>query len=128
LGECEEDLTWLHPSPGANARVGFAELLFDLVFLFAITQFSHSLLHHYTRHGALKTGFMFVAVWWVWISSTWALNFLDPETIAVRMLLFGLMAAGLFMSMTLPDAFGARGWVFALACTGMRLGRSMFML
>lgn len=113
---------------GDNGRVGFAELFFDLVFVFAITQISHGLLYHYTLHGALETAFLFVAVWWVWIYSTWALNWLDPETTAVRVLLFGLMTAGLFMSMALPDAFGERGWVFALAYSAMQIGRSLFML
>ncbi len=36
-----------------SERVGFAELFFDLVFVFAITQVSHGLLHHYDLTGAL---------------------------------------------------------------------------
>ena len=39
----------------ADTRVGFAELFFDLVFVFAITQVSHLLLHHYSLAGALET-------------------------------------------------------------------------
>ncbi len=56
------------------------------------------------------------------------LNWLDPETTSVRGLLFVLMAGGLFLSMSVPEAFGERGLVFALAYVGMQLGRSLFVL
>lgn len=111
-----------------NDRVGFAELFFDLVFVFAITQVSHLLLHHYTLAGVLETALIFLAIWWVWIYSTWVLNWLDPERVSVRAMLFLLMTAGLFLSMAVPMAFAERGLVFALAYVAMQLGRSLFVL
>ncbi len=39
-----------------NDRVGFAELFFDLVFVFAVTQVSHLLLYHYTLMGRWRPG------------------------------------------------------------------------
>ena len=108
-----------------NGKVGFAELFFDLVFVFAITQVSHGLLHHYSLVGALETAFVFLTVWWVWIYTTWVLNRLDPEAVFVRLLLFALMIAGLFLSMALPQAFGDRGLIFAVAVVGIQLGRSL---
>ena len=39
----------------AAGRVAFVELFYDLVFVFAITQLSHLLLHHYTLRGAVET-------------------------------------------------------------------------
>ena len=107
-------------------RVGFAELFFDLVFVFAITQVSHFLLVHYDLTGALQTGILFQAIWMVWIYTTWVLNQIDPERTAVRALLFSLMLGGLFVSMALPRAFEDRGLVFALAFTAMQIGRSLF--
>lgn len=71
---------------------------------------------------------MFLAVWWVWIDTTWVLNWLDPDAFAVRDLLFGMMGAGLFLSMAVPDAFGSRAVVFAGAYVAMQLGRSLYML
>lgn len=111
-----------------NHRVGYAELFYDLVFVFAITQVSHYLLHHYGLAGAFETAFLFLAVWWVWIYTTWVLNWLDPETLPVRLLLFCMMGAGLFLSMAIPDAFGDRGLVFAGAYVAMQIGRSLYML
>lgn len=110
-----------------DSRVGFAELFYDLVFVFAITQISHLLLHHYTLAGAVETGLIFLAVWWSWIYTTWVLNRLDPDRTLVRLMLFALMAAGLFLSMSIPEAFGARGLVFALAFVAIQCGRSLFM-
>lgn len=111
-----------------NHRVGYGELFYDLVFVFAITQVSHYLLYHYTPLGAVQTGLLFLAVWWVWIYTTWVLNWLDPETFPVRMLLFGMMGAGLFLSMAVPEAFAERGLIFALAYVIMQLGRTLYML
>ena len=50
-----------------NNRVGGAELFYDLVFVFAITQVSHLLLHNYSPGGAQEAGLLFLAIWWVWI-------------------------------------------------------------
>ena len=36
---------------GGHAPVSMLELFFDLVFVFAITQLSHGLLHHLSWHG-----------------------------------------------------------------------------
>ena len=46
----------------ANAgRVSFLELVYDLVFVFAITQLSQLLLHHYTPMGAVETALLMLA-------------------------------------------------------------------
>lgn len=111
---------------GTDGRVGFVELFFDLVFVFAITQISHNLLYHYTAQGLIETAIMFQAIWMVWIYTTWVLNLLDPNVVAVRCLLFALMLGGLFLSMAIPKAFGDRGLVFALAYVAMQLGRTTF--
>jgi low temperature requirement protein LtrA len=114
---------------GAGAgKVAFVELFFDLVFVFAITQLSHLLLYHYTPLGAIETLVLLLAVWWVWIYSTWVLNWLDPETLPVRLMLYALMLLGLFVSMAIPEAFGARGLAFALALVAMHLARTGFAL
>jgi len=113
---------------GEHAKVGFVELFFDLVFVFAITQVSHLLLAHLTPLGALEAAILLAAVWWVWIDTSWITNWLDPDRGPVRLMLFGLMAAGLVMSTSLPLAFGDKGLVFACAFALMQVGRSLFTL
>ncbi|MGH6899913.1 MAG: low temperature requirement protein A [Geminicoccaceae bacterium] len=111
-----------------HAKVSFVELFFDLVFVFAITQLSHALLEHFTILGAIQATLLLMAVWWVWIFTSWVTNWLDPETSAVRLMLFVLMLAGLVLSTSLPEAFGSRGLAFAAAYVFMQVGRSLFML
>jgi len=109
-----------------HGKVTFVELFFDLVFVFAITQLSHALLKDLTLLGAVHTGLLFLAVWWVWIYTSWVTNWLDPERTPVRLLLLVLMLAGLILSTSLPEAFAERGLGFAGAYVFMQVGRSLF--
>ena len=114
--------------PDRHARVTNAELFFDLVFVFAVTQLSHTLLHHFTLLGAVQVTLLFLAVWWVWVYTTWVTNWLDPEQTPVRILLFLLMLGGLVLSMSIPKAFEERGLWFAGAYATMQIGRTAFWL
>ena len=77
-----------------HSRVTYVELFFDLVFVFAITQLSHTLLEHLSLGGLLQTTLLLMAVWWVWIYTSWVTNWLDPEKTPVRLLLFAPDAGG----------------------------------
>ncbi|MCP4619457.1 MAG: low temperature requirement protein A [Bradyrhizobium sp.] len=114
--------------PDRHARVTNAELFFDLVFVFAVTQLSHTLLHHFTPLGAVQVTLLFLAVWWVWVYTTWVTNWLDPDQTPVRILLFLLMLGGLILSTTIPKAFEERGLWFAGAYAAMQIGRTTFWL
>jgi len=118
----------LRKRTGHEAKVSMVELFFDLVFVFAITQLSHSLLAHPSLLGALETLLLFLGIWWVWMFTCWATNWLDPERSAVRLMLFALMAAGLVLTMSIGTAWGERGLVFALAFATIQVGRTAFVL
>lgn len=120
--------TLLRSREDGHAKVGFSELFFDLVFVFAVTQLSHTLLEHLGGAGALRAGLLFLAVWWLWIYTSWVTNWLDPEKIPVRLMIFGLMLGGLLLSASLPQAFGARGLAFGAVFAAMQVGRTAFML
>jgi low temperature requirement protein LtrA len=109
-----------------RARVSPVELFFDLVFVFAVTQLSHTLLNDLTLRGLIETTFLFLAMWWVWIYTTWVTNWLDPERALVRLLLFVLMLAGLVLSISIPTAFTSGALAFAAAYVFMQVGRSAF--
>lgn len=111
-----------------EARVEYVELFFDLVFVFAVTQTSHALLHHLTAGGAIRALLLFMAVWWVWVYTSWVTNWLDPQRNSVRLMLLVLMLAGLVLSTSIPEAFGGKGLAFASAYVFMQLGRSLFMM
>lgn len=118
----------LRKRDGHHARVGFVELFFDLVFVFAITQISHTLLEHLTWMGALQAAMLLGAVWWAWIDTSWITNWLDPERVPVRIMLFCLMGAGLVLSTSLPGAFEEKGLIFACAFAVLQVGRGLFTL
>jgi low temperature requirement protein LtrA len=114
--------------PNQHNRVTYAELFFDLVFVFAVTQISHTLLGRFTPLGALQTTLLLLGVWWVWVYTSWVTNWLDPERTPVRILLFGLMLGGLVLSTSIPKAFESRGLWFAIAYAAMQVGRTAFLL
>jgi low temperature requirement protein LtrA len=109
-------------------RVTFFELFFDLVYVFAITQLSHGLLEHLDLRGLAETVVLLLAVWWAWVYTTWATNWLNPDSTACRLMLIGVMGAGLVMATSIPDAFGDGGLTFALAYAAIQVGRSSFVL
>ena len=113
--------------PHQHNRVTYAELFFDLVFVFAITQISHTLLAHFTPLGALQVTLLFLAVWWVWVFTSWVTNWLDPEKTPVRLMLFAMMLGGLVLSTSIPAAFDGRGLWFAIAYAAMQVGRTTFL-
>jgi low temperature requirement protein LtrA len=113
--------------PNQHSRVTYAELFFDLVFVFAVTQVSHTLLGRFTPLGALQTTLLFLAVWWVWVFTSWITNWLNPETTPVRILLFLLMFGGLVLSTSIPKAFDSRGLWFATAYAAMQVGKTVFL-
>ena len=97
--------------PHQHSRVTYVELFFDLVFVFAVTQISHTLLAHFTLLGALQVTVLFLAVWWVWVFTSWITNWLNPEKTPVRLLLFAMMLGGLVLSTSIPAAFEGAGIV-----------------
>jgi len=113
--------------PHQHSRVTYVELFFDLVFVFAVTQISHTLLAHFTLLGALQVTLLFLAVWWVWVFTSWITNWLNPEKTPVRLLLFAMMLGGLVLSTSIPAAFEARGLWFAIAYAAMQVGKTIFL-
>ena len=109
-------------------RVTNIELFFDLVYVFAVTQLSHYLIGHSTLAGALQTGLLLAMVWLVWSYTTWVTNWLDPELMAVRLLLVVLMLVSLAMSASLPRAFEDLGLWVGGAYAIQQIGRTVFMV
>lgn len=83
---------------GHHARVTYEELFFDLVYVFAVTQLSHHLLHHLGVLGMLQTLVLWFAVWLGWQYACWVSNWFDPQAPRIRGLLFTTMLLALLMS------------------------------
>ena len=109
-----------------HARVTNEELFFDLIYAFAITQLSHRLLENLSLIGALQTLVLWFAVWLGWQYTAWVTNWFNPENRGMRFMLFAVMLLGLLMSTAIPDAFGAKGLLFAGCYAAIQIGRSAF--
>jgi len=117
----------LRPATGDVAhRVTYVELFFDLVFVFAVTQLSHILIEHQDPLALLHTVMLAMVVWFAWVYTTWAMSWLNPERWPVAALLFVMMLLGMLVAVAIPDAFGDRALLFAIALTAFGLARSVF--
>lgn len=115
-------------APDAVRAVSPLELLFDLVYVFAISQLSHHLVGHVDLRTGAETLVMALAVVYTWYMMAWGANWLDPERLPVRALLIGLMFASLLMSAAITDAFDGRAWLFVTGYLLVQLGRSTFLV
>ncbi|HVR91137.1 MAG TPA: low temperature requirement protein A [Novosphingobium sp.] len=111
---------------GGKAAVSNLELFFDLVFVFAVTQLSHFLLEQLDLLRALQTLILFFAVWWAWIFTTWATNWIEPDRAPNRLMLGAVMLASLAMSCAIPEAYSDGGLAFAVAYVAVQVGRTLY--
>ncbi|HEY0517580.1 MAG TPA: low temperature requirement protein A [Solirubrobacteraceae bacterium] len=121
-------MTQLHLRPrgkGEEQPVTAVELLFDLVFVFAVTQLSHLVLADLTVSGLLHAGFLLLVLWWGWINTTWLANWLDPASTRVRLVLLAAALASLLLAAAIPRALGNRGLLFAVAYVLLQSGRNL---
>ncbi len=110
-------------------RVTPLELFFDLVFVLAITQCTALMSHHPTWSGLVQGLLVLGMLWWAWTGYAWLTSVLDPEEGAVRLFMFGAMAALLLVSICVPDAFGSLALAFALIYGVVRAAHiGLFML
>jgi low temperature requirement protein LtrA len=99
----------------SGQRVTPLELFFDLVFVFAITQVTGFISDSPTWLGLVRGLMLLAALWWVWGAYAWLTNTLNPEEGAVRLAVFGSIAAMLVVSLAVPNAFGTDGVTFGVA-------------
>src|SRR5215475_5648472 len=110
-------------------RVTPLELFFDLVFVLAITQCTALMAHNPTWSGLVQGLLVLGMLWWAWTGYSWLTSVIDPEEGAVRLVMFGAMAALLLVSICVPDAFGNLALAFALIYGAVRVAHiGLFML
>ena len=111
-----------------TATVSYSELLFDLIYVFSVTQLSHYLLHNLTWEGLLKETILWFAVWMLWQHTIWVTNWFNPDTRPIRILLFISMLVGLVMAAAIPYAFTYRGLIFAVCYVLIQAGRALYII
>ncbi len=98
----------------ADQPVSFAELFFDLVFVFSVTQVVHLLHGSFDWIHVGRAILVFWLVWWGWTQFTWALNAADTTHHRIQFSILLATAFAFFMAVSVPQAFGAYSFWFAL--------------
>lgn len=107
--------------PPAEKRVTWAELFFDLVFVFAVTEVSSLLHEHHGWAWVLRAVIVFVPLYWSWVGMSFLANALDLTSASSRIGIFAVALCGLFMALAVPEAFGDRGALFGCSYMAARL-------
>ncbi len=102
------------PGVSAERRTSPVELLWDLVFVFAVTEVTTLLGRNLSWAGFGRAMLVLALVWWAWSAFVWATNAHDPEAPAFRAVL--LLATGLIFvaGLAVPGAFGPEATLFAV--------------
>jgi low temperature requirement protein LtrA len=101
-------------------RTSPVELLWDLVFVFAVTQVTSLITHDLSWRGAGRGLLVLALVWWAWSAFVWAANAQDPNGSAVRLALLVSLVLIFIAGLAVPHAFGDEGTLFACAYAGVR--------
>lgn len=113
----------LHATLRESESVTPLELFFDLVFVLAFTQCTALMADEPTWEGLAKGLLVLGVMWWAWVGYSWLTSVVDPEEGAVRIAIFAAMAALLVVALCIPEAFGDRGLLLAIAYGGVRGGQ-----
>jgi len=103
----------LRPRNGDPQPTTAVELLFDLVYAFAITQVSHLLIARLNPGGVGHAAFLLWVVWWAWVYTTWMVNWFEPGSGPVRLIVVLTALASLLMAAAIPTAFTSHSLLFA---------------
>jgi low temperature requirement protein LtrA len=108
------------PASGERAA-GPVELLWDLVFVFAVTQVSTLLAFDLSWAGLGRSMLVLALIWWAWSAFVWAANAHDPDAPVLRGVLLLSTVLILLAGLALPRAFSGEATLFAVTYAGVRL-------
>jgi low temperature requirement protein LtrA len=111
-----------------EARVGAEEerttpleLLFDLVFVYAITQVSHLVSGHPTPQGFARGAVVLATVWYAWICFAWLTDNVRVDEGVVRAGVLTAAGASFFVAQAVPHALDSEVLLFVSAYFVVRL-------
>jgi low temperature requirement protein LtrA len=96
------------------------ELLWDLVFVFAVTQVTTLLSHDLTWAGFGRAMLVLALVWWAWSAYVWAANAQTASSPTLRGCLLVSMVSIFITGLSVPHAFGSEGTLFAVSYAVVR--------
>jgi low temperature requirement protein LtrA len=109
-------------------RVSWAELFFDLVFVFAVTQVSALLHEDHSWAGVGRALILFAPMYWAWVGVTVFTNTRGTDSPRERIGILAIGLGSLFMAMAVPAAFDDRGLLFGCSYLGLRIVTGLLVL
>jgi low temperature requirement protein LtrA len=103
-----------------DRRTSPVELLWDLVFVFAITQVTTLLAGDLSWAGFGRSMLVLALVWWAWSAFVWAANAQDANSMTLRAALLAALVLIFIAGLAIPHAFGADSTLFATTYAGVR--------
>jgi low temperature requirement protein LtrA len=103
-----------------DRHANWTELLFDLIFVAAISQLSLNLGQDYNFMGLLESLPLFFVVWWGWVGHTFYLSRFGIDDFLNRVLTMLQMLAVTILAINVKDALGATGSGFAISYAVLR--------
>jgi low temperature requirement protein LtrA len=101
-------------------RTSPVELLWDLVFVFAVTQVTTLLSRDLSWAGLGRSMLVLALVWWAWSAFVWAANAQATTSPTLRLVLLLAMVLTFVAGLALPHAFDSEAPVFAAAYAAVR--------
>jgi low temperature requirement protein LtrA len=103
-------------------RVTWAELFYDLVLVFAVTSVASYAAEALNRANLGRALLLLVPFWWGWVGTALLTNnHEDVDSPRTRLRLFALAGGILLMAVAAPQAYGARGLLFAGGYAAVRV-------
>ncbi|MGN6166802.1 MAG: low temperature requirement protein A, partial [Solirubrobacteraceae bacterium] len=96
------------------------ELLWDLVFVFAITQVTTLLSKNLTWTGFWRSMLVLALVWWAWSAFVWASNAQRADSGVLLAVLLAATACIFIAGIAVPHSFGAYATLFAATYAAVR--------
>jgi low temperature requirement protein LtrA len=104
------------------------ELFFDLVFVLVFTQCTALMAAQPMWEGIGRAMLVLAVLWWAWIGYAWLTSVIEPEEGGVRIVMFVAMAGLIVVALCVPEAFGDRALLFAVAYGVVRAAHIMLFL
>jgi low temperature requirement protein LtrA len=108
------------PQAFEERRTSSVELLWDLVFVFAVTQVTTLLARELSWAGLGRAMLVLALMWWAWSAFVWAAN-AATATAVLRAVLLAAMVAIFVAGVAIPRVFGDEATLFAATYAAVRL-------
>jgi len=101
------------------------ELLFDLVFVIAVSQAANAL-HHgisegYPAEATVSFAMLFFAIWWAWVNFTWFASAYDTDDVPYRLTVFVQLTGALIIAAGVAQAFVGQYAIVTIGYLVLRL-------